>query len=156
MAYAVQLPYGGKEQVYLKLGPPVNNNPSSTPAWTSDATTAVSAINGIVALSGLADGQTYYAFEAAVLNSRLSTDTLLAVITPPYAEIAATQSTTAATQATTAATQATTAATQATAAATEIGKVHRSANPVAAGAAMRRNKVAATADTLDETLGAVP
>jgi hypothetical protein len=53
-------------------------------------------------------------------------------------------------------TNAATAAAQATIAATEIGKVHRSANPVAAGAAMRRNKVAATADTLDETLGAVP
>jgi hypothetical protein len=62
----------------------------------------------------------------------------------------------AAAQATIAATQSTTAATQATLAATEIGKVHRSANPVAAGAAMRRNKVAATSDTLDETLGAVP
>jgi hypothetical protein len=60
------------------------------------------------------------------------------------------------TNASIAASQALTAATQATAAATEIGKVHRSANPVAAGAAMRRSKVAATADTLDETLGAVP
>lgn len=62
----------------------------------------------------------------------------------------------AATQATTAATQATTAATQATTAATEIGKVHRSATAVAAGAAMRRTAVADTATTLDETLGPTP
>ena len=41
-------------------------------------------------------------------------------------------------------------------AATEIGKVHRSATPVAAGAAMRRTKAAATSSTLDETVGPVP
>lgn len=41
-------------------------------------------------------------------------------------------------------------------AATEIGKVPRLSAAIAAGAAARRNKVAATADTLDETLGAVP
>ena len=41
-------------------------------------------------------------------------------------------------------------------AATEIGKVHRSATAVAAGAAMRRTKAAATSSTLDETVGPVP
>jgi hypothetical protein len=56
----------------------------------------------------------------------------------------------------TARTNAATAATQATTAATEIGKVPRLSTAIAAGAAARRNKVAATADTLDETLGAVP
>lgn len=55
-----------------------------------------------------------------------------------------------------AASQALIAATQATTAATEIGKVHRSATPVAAGAAMRRNAIAATATTLDETVGPTP
>ena len=64
--------------------------------------------------------------------------------------------TTARTNAATAATQAATAATQATTAATEIGKVHRSATAVAAGAAMRRTAVADSATTLDETVGPTP
>ena len=49
-----------------------------------------------------------------------------------------------------------TAATQATAAATEIGKVPRLSTAIAAGASARRTKGAATATTLDETLGATP
>lgn len=49
-----------------------------------------------------------------------------------------------------------TAATQATAAALDASKIPRAASPTTAGAAVRRNKVAATSATLDETLEATP
>jgi hypothetical protein len=39
---------------------------------------------------------------------------------------------------------------------TEVGKIHRSSTAVAAGASMRRTKVAATSSTIDETLGPTP
>jgi len=49
-----------------------------------------------------------------------------------------------------------TAATQATAAALDASKIPRLTDAIAAGAAVRRNKVAATSTTLDETLEATP
>lgn len=49
-----------------------------------------------------------------------------------------------------------TAATQATAAALDASKIPRLTDAIAAGAAVRRNKVAATSATLDETLEATP
>ena len=49
-----------------------------------------------------------------------------------------------------------TAATQATAAALDASKIPRLSAAVAAGAVVRRNKVAATSTTLDETLEATP
>ena len=49
-----------------------------------------------------------------------------------------------------------TAATQATAAALDASKIPRLSAAVAAGAVVRRNKVAATSATLDETLEATP
>lgn len=48
------------------------------------------------------------------------------------------------------------AATQATAAALDASKIPRLTDAIAAGAAVRRNKVAATSTTLDETLEATP
>ena len=48
------------------------------------------------------------------------------------------------------------AVTNAATAATEIGKVPRLSTAIAAGASARRTKGAATATTLDETLGATP
>lgn len=53
-------------------------------------------------------------------------------------------------------TNAATAATQATAAALDASKIPRLSAAVAAGAVVRRNKVAATSTTLDETLEATP
>lgn len=67
-----------------------------------------------------------------------------------------TNAATAATQSTAAAIDAATAATQATAAALDASKIPRLTDAIAAGAAVRRNKVAATSTTLDETLEATP
>jgi len=67
-----------------------------------------------------------------------------------------TNAATAATQSTAAAIDAATAATQATAAALDASKIPRLSSAVTAGAAIRRNKVAATSTTLDETLEATP
>jgi hypothetical protein len=57
---------------------------------------------------------------------------------------------------TTARTNAATAATQATTAAAEVVKIHRAASAVTAGGSVRKTRVAATATTLDETLGPTP
>jgi len=67
-----------------------------------------------------------------------------------------TDAATAATQSTAAASDAATAARQATAAALDASKIPRLTDAIAAGAAVRRNKVAATSATLDETLEATP
>jgi hypothetical protein len=98
----------------------------------------------------------HYAFDSVQLSAGSISQIVQAINADATQTTARTNAATAATQSTTAATQATTAATQATTAATEIGKVPRLSTAIAAGAAARRNKVAATADTLDETLGAVP
>jgi len=144
MAYSATIPYTGGLVGYVKPVSP-GSLPSNTPNWGADAIFEnPTKLNGIgFTVQGLADGQVYWAYAQAGA-SPASTDQRLGTVTQSDELIA------------TAATEATAAAAQSTTAATEIGKVPRLSTAIAAGAAARRNKVAATSDTLDETLGAVP
>jgi hypothetical protein len=113
MAYSATIPYTGGLAGYVKPVTP-GSLPSSSPSWGDDVISQASATSGVgFTVTGLADGQTYWAYARTGL-SPASTDERLGTITPADELIA-------------------TAATQATAAATEIGKVPRAAVALIAG-----------------------
>ena len=70
------LPYAGSLQLYLKLGPPVNNAPSSTPTWEDEVDLFYEPTSSVVTFTGLDAGQTYWVYEAQSSNTPLATDPL--------------------------------------------------------------------------------
>lgn len=132
MTYSKQIQYSGAKNVYVKPGSPTNSAPTTTPSWGADALGLFDPVNGIVEITGMADGVDYYVYETDTLDAPvlLSTDLFLGFIsydsTPSAAQIAAAVAASAVgTNAATAATQATTAATQATAAALDSKKARQ-------------------------------
>lgn len=85
MSRSAQIPYTGGLQVYYKLGPPTNDNPSSTPSWEDEVQLFFTAVNGIVNVPDLIDGQTYYFFAAASENTPQSTDVMVGIDEPSVA-----------------------------------------------------------------------